>query len=83
MNPYPLALLNHFTVPFKRSTYAPLGHGSSLSMPPDYCHFPATEETLSREEIDKNTLFGLGSTPQFLTEPENARDGLAIMNASG
>ena len=21
MNPYPFALLNHFTVPFKRSTY--------------------------------------------------------------
>jgi hypothetical protein len=51
-----------------------------------FLSFSGHREALSREENEKNTLVRLGlrlvSQPKMVTEPENAGDGFAIMNAS-
>src|ERR1700680_3910657 len=52
MNPYPLALLNHLTVPFKRSTYPPLSAGpragGSRTSPQLFTTFSCEGRGLSR-----------------------------------
>src|ERR1700730_16090649 len=79
MKPYPLALLNHFTVPFIRSTNAPSGTCSiAEAVPFQLGQLCCYRRVLSRDWIIEKPLSVRLWTFLCLAKPEHTTNGLAI-----
>src|SRR6266576_5296278 len=79
MKPYPLALLHHFTVPCKRSTFAPSARSllAYEAVPSNLCHCASGERACQGLLAGKPLPVRLGRVP-LVAEPEHARDGFSI-----
>src|SRR5256885_7429712 len=79
MKPYPLALLNHFTVPCKRSTCAPSARTllAYEAVPSNSCHCASEERACQGLPAGKPLPVRLGRF-SLLVQPEHARDGFSI-----
>src|SRR5882724_3323718 len=83
MKPYPLALLNHFTVPCKRSTFAPSARTllAYEAVPSNLCHCASAERACQGLPAEKPLPVRLGRL-SLMAQPEHARDGFSIANCS-
>src|ERR1019366_2636916 len=78
--PYPLALLNHFTVPFKRSaTCAPY----FLRIPPEKARFPGSARNVQELCCSLGELSRLGITHHGLAGSSVCRDGACPVSLGG